>query len=162
MSLERAVEEEYRPRMLAEFAARSGSGGRDRTQAAAPTCPHCGQSMRRKDSGPVSWLARSGRLQTRVTRYRCAPGRVQRRLRGWIGWASGRISGSLARLLARLAVVAPYPLAARLAWLLLGVSASPRGVWRAAQRVGRAAASYSEGLSAYHADSRSLDYQGAL
>jgi len=55
-----------------------------------------------------------------------------------------------------------YPLAARLAWLLLGVSASPRGVWRAAQRVGRAAASYSEGLSAYHADSRSLDYQGAL
>jgi hypothetical protein len=31
------------------------------------------------------------------------------------------ISGSLARLLALLAVVAPYTLAAQLAWLLLGV-----------------------------------------
>src|SRR2546427_1395327 len=42
---------------------------------------------------------------------------------------SGRISGSLARLLALLAVVAPYSLAARLAWLLLGVKISPMSVW---------------------------------
>jgi hypothetical protein len=67
----------------------------------------------------------------------------------------GRISGSLARLLALLAVVAPYPLAAQLAWLLLGVKISPMGVWRVAQRMGEAAASYSEGLSKYHSDSRS-------
>ena len=70
----------------------------------------------------------------------------------------GRISGSLARLLALLAAVAPYPLAARLAGLLLGVKISPMGVWRVAQRLGQAAASYSEALSRYHADSRS---QGA-
>jgi hypothetical protein len=70
----------------------------------------------------------------------------------------GRISGSLARLLALLAAVAPYPLAARLAGLLLGVKISPMGVWRVAQRLGQAAASYSEALSQYHADSRS---QGA-
>jgi hypothetical protein len=72
--------------------------------------------MRRKDTRPVSWLA---------------------------------------RLLALLAAVAPYSLASRLAWLLLGVEVNAMSVWRAAQRSGQAAADYSEGLSAYHADSRS-------
>jgi hypothetical protein len=67
----------------------------------------------------------------------------------------GRISGALARLLALLATVAPYPLAARLAWLLLGVTISPMGIWRVAQRLGEAAANYSDELSLYHADSRS-------
>jgi hypothetical protein len=38
-----------------------------------------------------------------------------------LGVEPGRISGSLAGLLALLAVVAPYPLAAELAWLMLGV-----------------------------------------
>src|ERR1019366_6320538 len=46
-------------------------------------------------------------------------------------------------------------LAARLAQLLLGVTISAMGVWRVAQRLGQAAASYSEALSQYHADSRS-------
>jgi hypothetical protein len=50
--------------------------------------------------------------------------------------------------------VVPYPLAARLAGLLLGVTISPMGVWRVAQRLGQAAAGYSEALSQYHADSR--------
>jgi hypothetical protein len=72
-----------------------------------------------------------------------------------LGVEPGRISGSLARLLALLAAVAPYPLAGRLAWLLLGVNISPMGVWQVAQRLGQAAASYSEAVSRYHADSRS-------
>jgi hypothetical protein len=42
----------------------------------------------------------------------------------WV-WNRGRISGSLARRLVLLAVVAPYPLAAALAELLLGVKISP-------------------------------------
>ncbi len=67
-----------------------------------------------------------------------------------LGVEPGRISGSLARLLALLAVVAPYPLAAQLAWLLLGVRISAMGVWHVAQRLGEAAARYSEGLSQYH------------
>jgi hypothetical protein len=68
----------------------------------------------------------------------------------------GRISGALARLLALLATVAPYPLAARLAWLLLGVTISPMGIWRVAQRLGEAAADHTDALSRYHADSRSV------
>jgi hypothetical protein len=63
--------------------------------------------------------------------------------------------GSLARRLGLLAAVAPYELASQLAQLLLGVTISAMGVWRVAQRLGQAAASYSEALSQYHADSRS-------
>jgi hypothetical protein len=157
MLLERAVEEEYRARMLAELQRRVEAVA-ETAQAMAPECPRCGQCMRRKDTQSVSWLARFGRLQARVSRYHCAPCRVQcRPLLDWLGVEPGRISGSLARLLALLAVVAPYPLAARLAWLLLGITVSPMGVWRVAQRLGQAAANYSEGLSEYHADSRSID-----
>jgi hypothetical protein len=65
------------------------------------------------------------------------------------------VSGSLARLLALLAVVAPYPLAAQLAWLLLGVKTSSMCVWRVTQRLGEAAARYSEEMSCYHSYSRS-------
>jgi hypothetical protein len=155
MLLERAVEEEFRPRMRAELQRRVDAAAQT-AQAAAPECPRCGQPMRRKDTRSVSWLARFGQFQAPVTRYRCPSCKVCRRpLLETLGVEPGRIGGSLARLLALLAVVAPYPLAARLAWLLLGVTVSPMGVWRVAQRLGQAAASYSEGLSAYHADSRS-------
>jgi hypothetical protein len=155
MLLERAVEAHYRPHMLAELQRRVEAMA-ESTQAVPPQCPRCGQTMRRQDTRSVSWLARFGRLQAWVARYRCAPCRVQcRPLLDALGVEPGRISGSLARLLALLAVVAPYPLAARLAWLLLGVTVSPMGVWRVAQRLGQAAANYSEGLSKYHADSRS-------
>ena len=122
----------------------------------APSCTHCGQPMRCQDTRPVSWLARAGRLQAPVSRYRCPPCRYEcRPLLDLLGVEPGRISGALARLLALLATVAPYPLAARLAWLLLGVTISPMGIWRVAQRLGEAAANYSDGLSRYHADSRS-------
>jgi len=157
MLLERAVEEEYRPRMLAELQSRVEAVAQT-TQAVAPECPRCRQVMRHKDSRSVSWRALFGRLQVRVARYRCDPCGFQcRPLLDVLGVEPGRFSGSLARLLALLAAVAPYPLAARLAGLLLGVQVSPMGVWRATKRLGEAAANYSEGLSAYHADSRSAD-----
>src|SRR5208282_4519687 len=125
-------------------------------RGAAPVCPQCGRPMRCQDTREVSWLARCGCLHAAVSRYRCPPCRYAcRPLLDLLGVEPGRISGSLARLLALLAAVAPYPLAARLAGLLLGVTISPMGVWRVAQRLGQAAASYSEALSRYHADSRS-------
>jgi hypothetical protein len=155
--LERAVEEEFRPLILAELQLRVEAVAKT-ADAAAPNCPGCGQPMRRKDTRPVSWIARVGRLRVPVTRYRCAPCRIQRRpLLEQLGVEAGRICGALARWLAILAVVAPYPLAAQLAWLLLGVKVSAMGVWRVTQRLGQAAVDYSEGLSNYHADSRSAE-----
>src|ERR1700737_108790 len=115
-----------------------------------------------QDLRPVSWWARFGHLRVRVPRYRCPScGCECRPLLDLLGVEPGRISGSLARLLALLAVVAPFPLAAHLAWLLLGVKVSQMGMWRAAQRLGQAAADYGDGLSEYHADSRSPDVASA-
>jgi transposase-like protein len=155
--LERAVEEEFRPLILAELQHRVEAVA-ETAEAVAPDCPRCGKPMRRKDTRPVSWIARVGRLRVPVTRYRCKPCGTQRRpLLEQLGVEAGRICGSLARRLALLAIVAPYPLAAQLAWWLLGVKVSAMGVWRVAQRLGQAAADYSEGVSNYHADSRSAE-----
>lgn len=153
--LEREVEIAYRPLMLAALQDKV-----DAVAAAArgtlPACPRCGRPMRCQDTRPVCWLARCGRLHAPVSRYRCPPCRYEcRPLLDLLGVEPGRLCGALARLLALLATVAPYPLAARLAWLLLGVSISPMGIWRVAQRLGEAAARHSEALSRYHADSRS-------
>jgi hypothetical protein len=157
MQLERAVEQAYRPLMLAELQRRVEAVAQT-TQTMAPACPRCGQTMHRKDTRPVSWLARFGKLRAQVSRFVCRACHTQSRpLLDLLGVEPGRISGSLARLLALLAAVAPYSLAARLAWLLLGVDVNAMSVWRATQRLGQAAADYSEGLSAYHADSRSQD-----
>jgi hypothetical protein len=46
-------------------------------------------------------------------------------------------------------------MAAQLAWLLPGVRISPMGIWNVVQRLGESVARYNEGLSQYHADSRS-------
>lgn len=150
--LEREVELEQRPQMLAALQSKV-----DAVAAAArdtvPVCPHCGRRMRCQETREVSWLARCGRLRAPVSRYRCPSCRYEcRPLLDLLGVEPGRICGALARLLAVLATVAPYPLAARLAELLLGVTISPMGVWRVAQRLGEAAAHYSDQLSHYHGD----------
>ena len=149
------MEQEYRPQML-EALQRKVSAVAAEANATVPVCPQCAVPMSHHDSRPVSWLACWGSLQALASRYRCSRCKREcRPLLDLLGVEPGRISGSLARLLALLATVAPYPLAARLAGLLLGVRISPMGVWRVAQRLGQAAASYSDGLSQYHADSRS-------
>ena len=153
--LEREVEIEYRPQMLAALQRKVDSLA-EQTRGTLPTCPFCGQNMRCQDTRRVTWLARCGGLHASVSRYRCPPCRYEcRPLLDLLGVEPGRICGALARLLALLATVAPYPLAARLAWLLLGVTISPMSIWRVAQRLGEATARYTEALSRYHADSRS-------
>ena len=153
--LEREVEQEYRPQMLARLQQKVDAVA-EQAQARAPVCGQCGRCMSYHDRRTVTWLACWGRLHASVARYRCRLcQQEQRPLLDLLDVEPGRICGSLARLLALLAAVAPYELAARLAGLLLGVKMSAMGVWRAAQRLGEAAANYSEALGQYHADSRS-------
>jgi hypothetical protein len=164
--LEREVEHEYRPRMLTALQSKVDAEA-TAAQTSAPFCPHCGQPMPLQDRRSVSWLARCGRLHSSVSWYRCRRCRYEcRPLLDWLGVEPGRISGALARWLALLASIAPYPLAARLAWLLLGVTISPKGIWRATQRLGEAAVRHSEALDRYHADPRSTaalaPYRGRL
>jgi hypothetical protein len=161
MSLERDILQEYRRRMLEELQRRVNVVAEGIEASAPPRCPQCQQAMRRKDNRTVSWMALFGRVQAPVLRYHCKSCRLQRRpLLEVLGVEPGRISGALARLLCLLTVVAPYPLAARLVWLLLGVKVSAMGVWRVTQRLGEAAARYSEQLSQYHNDSRSPEAPG--
>jgi hypothetical protein len=155
MELERAVDEEYRPQMLQALQVKVEKEA-ESIQGQVPRCVHCGQAMSYHDKRRVSWLARSGKLWAQVSRYRCAPCHYEcRPLLDHLGVEAGRMSGSLARLLVLLAVITPYEMAARLAWLLLGVQVSAMGVWRVTQRLGEAAARYTEELSQYHGDSRS-------
>jgi len=155
MLLEREVEIQYRPRML-EALQNKVDAVADSQPGQTPICSPCHQPMKHHDTETVSWVARFGSLHASVARYRCPACHDERRpLLDLLGVEPGRISGSLARLLALLAVVAPYPLAAALAWLLLGVKISPMGIWKVVQRLGESAARYSEGMSQYHADSRS-------
>ncbi len=150
MLLERDVEIQHRPLML-EALQDKVSAVADSLRGQTPACSRCGQAMKRHDTETVSWVARFGRLHAPVARYRCPSCKEEcRPLLDLLGVEPGRISGSLARLLTLLAVVAPYPLAAQLAWLLLGVEISAMGVWKVVQRLGESAARYSEGLSQYH------------
>ena len=153
--LEREVELEYRPRML-EALQQKVNAVAEELQQSQPSCLDCGQPMKHHDSRKVTWLARFGKLKAEASRYRCCVCRNEcRPLLDVLGVEPGRISGSLARLVGLLAVVAPYQLAAELGWLLLGVKISAMGVWRVTQRLGEAAAQHSEQLSRYHSDSRS-------
>jgi hypothetical protein len=153
--LEREVELEHRPRMLEALQGKVNAVA-DSLRGQTPVCDQCGRPMQRHDTESVSWTARFGDLQASVERYRCRACKTQRRpLLDLLGVEPGRISGSLARLLALLAVVAPYSLASQLAELLLGVEISAMGIWKVVQRLGESAARYSEELSQYHADSRS-------
>src|ERR1700694_5539568 len=68
--MERAVEDEYRPRMLQELQRRL-EGLAETTRAQPPDCSQCNRVMVCQDVRSVSWLARVGRLRVGVPRYRC-------------------------------------------------------------------------------------------
>src|ERR1019366_5720708 len=70
MMLERAVEEEHRPHMLADLQRRVEALA-ETAQTHLPGCSRCGQPMRCQDTRPVSWWARFGQLRAEVSRYRC-------------------------------------------------------------------------------------------
>ena len=76
--LERAVEDEYRPRMREELQRRV-SDLAVTTRAESPVCVCCGRLMVCQDVRPVSWVARFGRLRVGVPRYRCPNGGLESR-----------------------------------------------------------------------------------
>ncbi len=155
--IERETEDQFRPGMLLALQEKIDAVAAS-VQVSAPNCPNCGKEMAYQETRRVSWLTRFGRVWGEAARFRCRPCKTQSRpLLEQLGGEPGRISGSLARLLALLGVIVPYELAAQLAWIFFGTRISAMGVWHVVQRLGDSAASYSEALSRYHADSRSED-----
>lgn len=124
------------------------------SQGDPPVC--CGRAMGRHDGRWARWLTWVGSVRVQAWRYRCKVCRAERRpLLEYLEVEPGQPSGLLARTLGLLGCVVPYSLAAELTWQLLGVKVNSMTVWRAVQRLGEAAARYTEAHSAYHADSRS-------
>ena len=104
MLLEREVELQYRPHML-EALQNKVNAVADSLRGQTPTCSRCSRPMKRHDAETVSWEARVGQLHALVDRYRCPNCNDEHRpLLDLLGVEPGRISGSLARLWALLAV----------------------------------------------------------
>jgi hypothetical protein len=144
MRLEREVEDEYRPQMLARLGERVASVERE-FAGKAPGCGDCGRAMRGRGRKGSSFITRFGVLKLRPAIYRCRGCRRREQpLLSRLGVEAGRVSGALARLLALLGVVVPYQLAASLAKLFFGVEVSPMTVWRAVQRLGESCEKYIE------------------
>ena len=76
--LEREVEREYRPQMLARLQEKVNAVAEE-AHATAPSCPQCARPMGYHDTRPVSWLAHWGRVQASASRYRCAACKQDRR-----------------------------------------------------------------------------------
>jgi cytochrome c len=107
MELEREVERAYRAMMLQELEEKVQAEAA-RVENQAPQCVRCGQAMKYHDRPQVSWIARWGKLRITAARYRCVPCHYEcRPLLDHLGVEPGRISGSLARLLVLLTVIAP-------------------------------------------------------
>jgi hypothetical protein len=148
IQLEREVEEEFREPMRARLEEKIRQVD-DSLSGSVPQC--CGQAMRNKGRKPSSFISRFGKIPLWPTSFRC--GKCHRRVRPLVdklGVEIGRISGSLARLLALLGVVVPYMLAARLAHLFFGVEVSAMGVWRCVQRLGETCEQHVDAQTRYH------------
>jgi len=150
MRMEREVEEEFRPvlraRLVEKIAAEAASKG------IAPRCDTCGKAMQCRGCKPFSFICRFGEVKLKASTYRCRPCRQQKcPLVEKLGAEVGRLSGSLARLVALLGVVVPYELAARLVVLFFGIEICPMTVWRTVQRLGQAVEERNEALARYHA-----------
>jgi hypothetical protein len=118
-------------------------------------CDKCRARMHSKGRRACSFLTRFGKLDPRPQTFRCDACKVSRRLLlDQLGVEAGRVSGSLARLLALLGVVVPYELAAQLVLLFFGIEVSAMTVWRSVQRLGEAADKYTEEQACFFADPR--------
>lgn len=142
--LEREVENEFRPRLLEALEHKVRQLDRS-LRGKPPCCPVCGAAMQSRGRRPSGFITRFGELDVRPAVYRCRHcQRNERPLLRLLGAEVGRVSGSLARLLALLGVVVPYQLAAQLAELFFGTKVCAMTVWRSVQRLGAACEAYIE------------------
>jgi hypothetical protein len=160
--LEREVEEEFRPQMLARLGQRIRQEDERLAEAGPPHCEDCGKAMTARGRRPWSFICRFGKVLADGRVYRCKPCRKQHRpLQSALGVELGRVSGSLARLVGLVGIVVPYPLAARLVEQFFGVRLSAMTVWRCVQRLGEACEQYTAAMSDYHKGPACPDVEAA-
>ena len=152
VQIEREVLDRFRPQIRQAVQDELDAVAAAHSQIDRPVC--CGRVMGRHDRRrAATWLTWVGSVQVRACRYRCSVCGAERRpLLEHLEVEPGQPSGLLARIAGLLGCVASYPLAAEMLWQILGVKANAMTVWRAVQRLGEAAARYTEALSAYYSD----------
>lgn len=152
--LEGEVVESFRPKMCEALQQKLDDLAASQPELLKPTC--CNSPVPCHDWKRTRTLTRFGWVRILVHRFRCNRcGKDHRPLLDFLEVEPGKVSGSLARMLGLLGVVVPYEMASDLALQFFGIQVSPMAVWRAVQRLGEAAALHTEGLAAYHNDSRS-------
>jgi len=155
--LEREVEDEFRPQMCARLQERLNAEGAKFAASGPPRCARCGGSAESRGKKRSSFITRFGKVWVRTSAYLCKPCKWrQRPFLQHLGVEVGRISGSLARLVALVGVVVPYPLASHLVELFFGVKVSPMSVWRCVQRLGEACEQHTLALAEFHKDPNHL------
>jgi hypothetical protein len=159
--LEREVEDEFRPLMLRALEHKVKELDRS-LWGKPPRCAACGRPMKSRGRRPSGFITRFGQLDVRPAIYRCKHcQRSERPLLRLLGAELGRVSGSLARLLALLGAVVPYELAAELATLFFGTKVCALTVWRSVQRLGAACEDYLEQQVAFHGSAHQDPPDGA-
>ncbi len=153
MQIEQRILDHFWPQMRQALQAELDALAVAERHRAPPLC--CGTPMAAHDRRPVTCETWMGTIRIPARRCRC---RICKRdcrpLVDQLEIEPGRPSGLLARLLGLLGCVASYTLAAELAAQLLRVHVNAMTVWRAVQRLGEAAARYTEAMSAHYADPR--------
>ena len=152
--LEREVEEEFRPQLRARLVEKIAAFDAAQPEAVL-LCAKCGARTHSRGRSSHTTLVRFGEIDLRPQTFRCEVCKISRRpLLERLGVEAGRLSGSLARLVARLGVVVPYELAAQLVVLFFGIQVPAMTVWRAVQRLGESAEQYTEEQARFFGDPR--------
>lgn len=155
--MEREVLAEFRPQMQVRLTELIAAAEQAFHQGHARECSVCKARMSSRGFKGLHYVTRFGEIRVASRVYRCEVCHKQglkpdeRPFLAYLGVdALGRVSGALARLVALLAVVAPFELARELVEELLGVRMSTMTVWRCVQRLGAAQHEHTQDLAAYH------------
>lgn len=149
-ALEQAVLNEHRPLMRQALEDRV----REEEQRFAQLVRRCGQCkavLLSKGIKRTKCLTQFGQVEIPSHVLRCADCHTSERpFLAYLGLeAAGRLSPMLARLVALMATVVPYEMAATLLLEFLGVRVSPMTVWRTVQRLGEGADQHSQNMAVY-------------
>ena len=153
MRLEAVVDEEFRAPKRARMQQLIDAEQAKLAETGGPLCT-CGKRMKSKGWKRPGFLTRFGNVIVGGPAYRCEPCKRQERpILKHLGMeGSGRMAGSLPRLVALLAVVVPYQLAPQLLASLLGIQVSTMTAWRCVQRLGEAQDGHIWALAEHHQD----------
>jgi hypothetical protein len=154
--LEKEVLDQHRAAMQADLQARVETVAHDLSERKAGCrCDGCGKPMEHKGSKRSHLVTLVGVIGLWRPAYRCAACRRTRYpLDEALGLEAGFYSPALGRLLALIATLCTFVQGSEVVQRLLGLTISPKGLWKVTQRLGEAAWRAMHQMAERHADVR--------